>query len=321
MSSQDTSEMNDTAEIIQTQVAFEDHSSFTAAYEKRLAEIKAVPDKSLAALNVDVHSAVTTVLGCLPAIARYREATSALPGLDQGKLQGLEEYAQATAEAQSRWVTAMSPAPEIVELNAQAMAMRETFRSDATALANRGLISADQVAAFKGYVGYKNVAFDLIDWANLMRDNWNNIQGKTALTAEEIQTAKDLGERLVRAAGVREQNPAVQAEAARTRQQALTLLLGAYDETRRAITFLRWHENDADTIAPSLYAGKTRHTTDATPPANPPDPQPNPQPPEPPVPPPVVTSPATPPNGGTNGAATGLAALAQGLPGSSPYGA
>jgi len=30
----------------------------------------------------------------------------------------------------------------------------------------------------------------------------------------------------------------------------------AYDEARRAVVFLRWHQDDADTITPSLYAGR-----------------------------------------------------------------
>ena len=125
-------------------------------------------------------------------------------------------------------------------------------------------------------MGYKNVAFELIDWANLIRDHWSSIQGKTALTEAEVQNAKDLGERLVRAAGLRDQAPLFQAEAARIRQQALTLMVGAYDATRRAIGYLRWEERDADTIAPSLYAGKTRKAADEpTPPvATPPGPTP-----------------------------------------------
>lgn len=320
MSTKDTSEIVDTTEITQTQTGFEARSSFTAAFEKHLEEIKAVDDESLAALNLDVHSAIATVLGCLPEIAAYHEAMSALPGLDQNKIQGLEEYTEAAAEADSRLVAAMRPPPEILALNAQAITMRELLRSDAAALAHRNLLSREQVDSYKGYVGYKNVAFELISWASLMRENWSNIKGKTALTEEEVQNAKDLGERLIRAAGLREQAPALQAEAAHLRQQAVTLFLAAYDETRRAIGYLRWHENDADTIAPSLYAGKTRQTADATQPGTPPDPTPTPGP-EPPASPPVVTSPATPAHAGSNGATNGLTAVAQGFPGASPYGA
>lgn len=34
------------------------------------------------------------------------------------------------------------------------------------------------------------------------------------------------------------------------------MLSRAYDDARRAVTYLRWHEDDADEIAPSLYAGR-----------------------------------------------------------------
>lgn len=261
-----------TTNTMEVPQGFEDRSSFTAAFEKRRDEILGVDDDALAPLNVHVHSAVATVLGVLPELVPYREAMSTLQGLDQQKIQGLEEYAQAAGEAHSRWVTAMRPPEDIRALNQQALAMRETIRSDATALASRGLIAREQVAAFRGLVGYKNVGFELIDWANLMRDCWSSIQGKTALTTAEVQRAKDTGEQLVRAAGLREQAPIFQAQAARVRQQAMTLLLGAYDETRRAITYLRWHEDDADSIAPSLYAGKTRQSTREPPAATPPAP-------------------------------------------------
>jgi hypothetical protein len=47
--------------------------------------------------------------------------------------------------------------------------------------------------------------------------------------------------------------------------------LKAYDQVRRAVTFLRWNEGDADRIAPSLYSGRgnsnARKKTDATQPA------------------------------------------------------
>ena len=179
---------------------------------------------------------------------------SELAGLNQSYVDGLEEYALAAAEANSRYVIAMKPPEDINPLNEKAIALRETLKSDATALAHRGLIAEERLLPFRGLVGFKNVAFELIDWANLLRDSWPQIQGKTALTAEELAGAKLVGERLVRLAGLREQAPAVVAEVARIRKQAVTLLVNAYNEVRRAVGYLRWNEGDADTIAPSLYA-------------------------------------------------------------------
>jgi hypothetical protein len=234
-----------------------DGSEFGAAYERRLAEIQAFPDAELIPMMLDVHACIATVLGALPEIRALRAELGKLPHLDLSLVDGVEDYAEAAAEANSRYVLATTPPEDILALNQEASAMREVIRSDAMALATRGLLDRARLKPFQGLTGYKNVAFELIDWANLMREVWPAIQGKTALSLAEILSAKQLGERLVRAAGLREQSPASVGEVAHIRQQAMSLLVKAYDEVRRGVSFLRWREDDLDTIAPSLYAGRT----------------------------------------------------------------
>ncbi len=284
-------------------------SAFVAAYERKLSEITAIPEDEFATINIDFHNAVTTVLGVLSKIAELQQSILALPTIDPHFVTGLSDYAMAAGQANNYYTIATTPAEDILAMNDRAMKMRENFRSDATALANRGLIDPNRLAGFKGLVGYKNVAFELMGYADLMRDCWATIQGKTPITSDEIDAAKQLGESLVLAAGEREQGPGVIAATARIRQQALTLLLKAYDETRRAVVFLRWHQEDADTIAPSLYAGRGGKKHDAPPAPTPPAPTP-------PAPvPPVVTP--------TNGAANlnGQPPVPAGHPGSPAFGA
>lgn len=254
------SSSNSTSESVPIPIptGFVDRSPINAAFEKRLEEIQSVRDDDLAPLNLDIRAAIMTVFGALREIAKYEKAIAALSWVDQKKIAGLEEYTMAAIEAQSRWVTAMTPPEDIVVLNEEALVMRDLLRSDARLLAKRGLIAPERLALFKGHIGYKNVGFELIGWANLMRDCWSAIHDRTPTTKAEVQRAKELGERLIYAAGFREQAPVVQTEAAKLRQQAFTLMLNAYDETRRAISFLRWHEGDAEAIAPSLYAGRRR---------------------------------------------------------------
>ncbi len=257
-----------------------DHSKTNAAYERRLREIESVTE--LIPITIDLPTAIATVLGALPQIQALKKEMATLP-IDEPVLDGLDDYAEACAEANARYVTAVAPAEEVVALNEAALALRETLRSDAAALVQRGLLDEARLAAFQGHTGYKNVGFDLIDYATLFRDCWTAIQGKTALTIEEVQAAKDLGDQLVRAAGEHQQTPAVIAETALIRQQAFTLMVNAYDEARRAISFLRWRTDDVNTIAPSLYAGRTHRTVapDPTPAPTPPEPTPAPTPPEP----------------------------------------
>lgn len=252
-------------------------SGFGAAYDRRLAEIQAVPESELVPLNLDVPSAITTVLGALPAISALKNRIANLTDVNQTQIAGLEDYAGAAAEANMRFETATAPPDDIIAMTKAAMKMRETIRIDATSLANRGLVDKNRLSAFKGDVGYKNVGFELLGWASVMHDAWATIQNKTPITVQELIDAKALAEQLIRAAGLREQTPAMVAEAAQIRRQAVTLMIHAYHQTRRAIGYLRWNEGDLETIAPSLYSGRARRTREA--------PSPEPVPPSPPAPP------------------------------------
>jgi hypothetical protein len=161
-------------------------------------------------------------------------------------------------------LTSSAPPEALVKLTADAQTLRDTLYSDAVALANRGLISGARLAEFKGAVGYKNVAFDLLGLTALLRQAWAQIDGKTALTAAELDDADLLGEQLLNAVGTRDQST-VPADAIQIRQRLFTLFLTAWDQVRRALNFLGWNEDDVDDIAPSLYAGRARRKTDVPP--------------------------------------------------------
>ena len=104
---------------------------------------------------------------------------------------------------------------------------------------------------------------------------------------------------MLTAVGLREQGPAIIAASSENRQKAFTLFVKAYDHARRAVSFLRWNEDDVDTIAPSLYAGRgTGHRKN--------------------VPPPAPTPPAPAPTAATTPANVSRVE-APGLPGSEPF--
>src|SRR5262249_14133252 len=93
-----------------------------------------------------------------------------------------------------------------------------------------------------------------------------------------LDQARDIGEKLLAAVGAKEQGPALVAAQALQRQRNFTLFANAYDQVRRAISYLRWNEDDVDDIAPSLYAGRGtgRKKPESVQPA--PTPAPNPAP-------------------------------------------
>jgi len=246
---------------------------FRDAYERLIDEIRKVPDDDLIIINIDVPTAVTTVLGALPEIRSARpQIVSDMPSFDIARFDRLESYTLALGHAHTLYLAASAPPESLDELSQSATALRELLLSDATALAQRGFVDGQKLKELKGPKGYRNVAFDLFTLAALLRENWEKVLGKTAVQATELDQAETLADRLLTAIGAREQAPAVAAETADDRQRAFSLFVDSYDHARRALTFLRWKHDDIDQIAPSLYAGRgnTRRKADPQPPAPPP---------------------------------------------------
>ena len=226
------------------------------AFERALPAAQALAASELVPINIDLPSAITATVGRLPAIMALREDAEALVRFDIAAFDQLETYTLATAYAHTLYMGASSPPEAIVGLNERGMQLRKTLYIDAVALATRNLISGDRIGAFKANIGYKNLAFDLMALAAILRRNWDKISGRTAITADDLDQAESIGERLVSAVGSRKKATTSISEAAAQRQRNFTLLLNAYDQVRRAVTFLRWNEGDADRIAPSLYSGR-----------------------------------------------------------------
>lgn len=222
------------------------------AYESIAAELSALGEDELAQVNVDIMVAVTTALGCIPALRRFRAELVRLPGFDVERFDKLETYARAAGHAHARHLRVTS-GPDVSSLVEAATRLREILLADASALGRRGLIDAAQLGGLKGPVGYRNLAFDLSALSSVLREAWPRLEGKTATTRSELDEARALADRLLTAVGVREQSASATSPSALARQRAFTLFIRTYDQTRRAFTYLRWDEDDLDELVPSVY--------------------------------------------------------------------
>jgi len=125
------------------------------------------------------------------------------------------------------------------------------------ALANRGLLDHRCFDGSKARNGYQNLAFDLLALATLFREHWAKVSTKTALDASELDAAEALAEQLIDGMNARKRSAPQRAAAIEQRRRAFTLLANAYDEARRAISYLRWKHEDVESIAPSIYRGRS----------------------------------------------------------------
>lgn len=224
-----------------------------------LPEYAAVPPGELIPISLEISQAVATVFGVLPEVQALRPAIAALsPNYDLAPLDKLEAYTIGLNEAHGRYLTATRPSEELAHVMEEATSLRATLLSDATSLVNRGLLDPKRLTQLKGVVGYRNVSLDLNLLVQALRPNLAVFAGKSAVTEAELDRAARLQQRLLRLVGEKEQSAPATVEATEVRQRAYTCFMRAYDHVRRAVHFLRWKEEDADSITPSLFAGRTR---------------------------------------------------------------
>ncbi|WP_437649397.1 hypothetical protein [Sorangium sp. So ce362] len=248
-----------------------------AAFDRAAPDMDALERHALIPINIDIPRAVSQVLGVLPGLLALRPLIAErLPTHDVGLVDRLETYALAAWVAHLAWLSSGGTQNGLKPLVEEAAPLRANLLGDAEALARRGLLDAETVADIRTGNGHMDTANDLVALSALFSGSWPEIAGKTAATEEEVRRAGELGPQLLAALGVREHGAAPSpSDAADRRARAFTLFVNAYDQTRRAVAYLRWNEDDVETIAPSLYKGRggrgaSSSDTDAAPQVAPP---------------------------------------------------
>src|SRR3954471_16342613 len=103
---------------------------FLAGFQRVEAEVRAVPERDLVSVNLDVPSAVATALGALPEIVALRDQVAALKGADMGKFDKIRDYAFALAHAHGAYRTAQGPSDPIVKLSEELTEIRDQLFAD-----------------------------------------------------------------------------------------------------------------------------------------------------------------------------------------------
>lgn len=238
------------------------HDEGAAAFARVRVEIEAVPREQVRRLSIYVPNATVLVLGALPKLLALRDAMRAtflappFPLLDK-----LRDYALAAAYAHSRVLPRDAGETHLRALVNEATPLRERLLSSAETLTKFDLLDARQVAAIRQGTGHVNTAQGLSALAALFREAGPAVVSKTALTKADLKRAGELSTRLLDALGQRQSGAdgsGDPGEADDRLGKAYELLARAYGECRRVVAFLRWHEGDADLIAPPLGHSRRR---------------------------------------------------------------
>jgi hypothetical protein len=230
---------------------------FKDAYGRIEPEIVALPVQRVRRINVDVRSAVATVLAAMARLLTYREQIiKELPTFDVARFDKLEDYALALSHTDTLHSTALKPTDEQKAVFEEGVELRDVMHADVNVAIRRKFIDSAVLKDYEGLVGYKNVASDLQIVAQALNTNWGKIEGKCATSLTEVEHAFKLAARLLRIAGQREQSTEALDRATDARNRAFTLLAEGYEDAQRALGYLRFEQDDADDIAPAFYAGR-----------------------------------------------------------------
>ncbi|MCB9616631.1 MAG: hypothetical protein H6722_29700 [Sandaracinus sp.] len=143
----------------------------------------------------------------------------------------------------------------VAPLHAALVAKHTLLLVDAKALVARGLFPAEVVRKATDARGYRSATKSVLVLASLFQNRWAEIARFTPTTREDLAEAQRLAGELVDAAATADMTPE-HAAAADLRRRAVADAVRVYEELRRQMSYLRWHEGDVDTIVPSLFAGR-----------------------------------------------------------------
>lgn len=233
-----------------------DEADADEAYERVLPDALAVAPEKLIPINIDLQSAIATGQRVAKRLSSFQKALRTLPGYPMDEVARFPDYLLALSSAQARYDAANAPPQQLPALLDQATRWRDLLCADAKVLIARGHLNAQQLKGVTRVHGYKNLALDLANLSRMFRRAWGKIEGFTAVQLSELAEVDQIVLKLGAAVISRKKAPEQAAEAGEIRQRVFVLFHNSYDQIRRAIIFLRWHEGDADTIVPSLYAGR-----------------------------------------------------------------
>jgi hypothetical protein len=227
-----------------------------AALEMVRAEAEGLPDERVRVVHTEPLIAAGKVRALGPRLRSLREQLAALPGFDLERFDRLDLYASAVMAAHTRVGTSRRRDLELSAIAKEGFALRANLLSDARALARRRLIEAGPLKRLHRPSGYTHLAFDLYVLAQVLRQAWPAIAGRTATTEADLSRADALAAAITERAERRNHTPEALAQARSLRDRVFTLLVDTYEDARVAIAYLRRAEHDAHKFAPPLRRNK-----------------------------------------------------------------
>lgn len=233
-------------------------------------EIDALLDTDVITPRVDVAAAALTAIGSMPLIEVHRAPVLAVFGEAGGRtLDRLVPAADALMLAQAAVMasTASDLSPGAREL----AETRDHLFVTASALIERGRVSKKALGELTGGQSYQTRVMDTMTLVTWFRGLSSEVRAHAKISDAELDRAFAIARSFGASFSKRDKAASGADKVGRDRVRMFTLFFRTYQRVRQMLLFIRWHEDDLDKIAPSLFAGRTtrKSNTDVAEPVSP----------------------------------------------------
>jgi hypothetical protein len=228
-------------------------ADYKLCYESTAAERAALDEGDVLDANLSIPHAVSIANGARARIEALRPQMISLP-VNLKAIDSLGLYAGGAAYAQALFAVETAPPPAMEAAYERLLQARTFFRLDGVNLAARDIINEHALDGLNGEAGFHNVAYDVLSLVSIHEAASAKSAGRTTVTPAELLAARTEASNFLSQLAQREQMLKTRSELNDQRRRAVTLLINAYDEARRVVTFLLWKEPEK--YLPSLYAAR-----------------------------------------------------------------
>lgn len=236
-------------------VSLDDVALFLPDFEAARADFEALTPEQVTNVNLDVVHAAAVAQAASKRCLTLRPAMAKIAEIDVARIDKISLYSKALMHVNSLILSRSTRVNALKGYADEGNKLRANLLSYAETLVQVGRFDADTIARIKDGVGYKELASDLSTLSQMFLAQPETLQSGIPVSVDNVRRAFELTQLISVALGERDDVDGSQQLLLDQRKRLSMLLQRAMAELRRAVTFLRWYENDAAEWVPSIFVG------------------------------------------------------------------
>jgi hypothetical protein len=232
-------------------------SPYEIAFDQAYPHLLSLELPKLLKRNLDSRTVADTAIAVSHRVKFLREQVTQLAFFDMFHFDRLGTLGMALLHAIA--LDAQSQDDSLAVMLKEAQRLNAGLKNDLSSLIFHGAVDAAELPHIPPARSYEQRTGALFARATFLKSRWQDLAKTCGLQIQQIDAALALCEQLDARLGARRLKPRARRDAqgfcsAEVLHRAFTACVNSYGQTRRAVQYLRYEEQDADKLVPSLYS-------------------------------------------------------------------